>query len=82
LPTAGVEGMLAPGPPESATIIRAIFSGQRGAPRDIVVLNAAAALWLAGRGASERECARLAATAIDSGAATDLLTKLAQVSRR
>jgi anthranilate phosphoribosyltransferase len=43
-----------------------------------VVLNAAAALWTAGKSASLAECARLATEAIDSGAARRLLAQLAE----
>jgi anthranilate phosphoribosyltransferase len=69
------------GPLESAAVIRAILHGQRGPQRDIVVVNAAAALWTAGRSDSLVECARLAAEAIDSGAAERLLGRLAARTR-
>jgi len=55
-----------------------VLAGNAGAPRDIVVLNAAAALWTAGKSASVAECARLASEAIDSGAARQLLAQLAE----
>ncbi len=80
LPPAGRETMLVEGPEESATMIREILDGKAGPPRDIVVLNAAAALWTAGRNASPKACALLAAEAIDSGAAKDLLSRLAERS--
>jgi anthranilate phosphoribosyltransferase len=64
------------GPPESAAVIRAVFRGHPGPQRDIVVANAGAALWTAGRSADLLECAHLAAEAIDSGAAEDLLARL------
>lgn len=76
LETAGLESMKISGPEESAALIRTILAGQPGPPRDIVVLNAAAALWTAGKHASPRECAALAAAAIDTGAATELLARL------
>jgi len=78
LQTAGLESMKISGPEESATLIRAILAGQPGPPRDIVVLNAAAALWTAGKHASPGECAALAAAAIDSGAARELLARLVE----
>lgn len=74
------QSMLIDGPIASAAIIREILAGTAGPPRDIVVLNAAAALWTAGKSDSLAECARLAAAAIDSGAARQLLTRLAEVS--
>src|SRR6185369_2603324 len=59
----------------SAALIRRIYSGQHGPPRDVVILDAAAALWTAGLTASPRECAQIAAKAIDSGKANQLLDK-------
>ena len=64
------------GPAESAAMIRKILAGHRGPARDIVVINAAAALWTVGKDPSLDGCARLAARAIDSGAAADLLARL------
>jgi anthranilate phosphoribosyltransferase len=81
LEPAGKETMLVAGPQESAELVRGVLAGQAGPPRDIVVLNAAAALWTAGRDDSLRECARLAAEAIDSGGAEDLLRRLAERTR-
>jgi len=72
--------MRADGPQTSAAIIREILAGATGPPRDIVVLNAAAALWTAGKSANPIDCAALAAEAIDSGAAGELLTGLARMT--
>ena len=81
LPPAGRESMLVDGPPASAGMIRDILAGQSGPPpRDIVVLNAAAALWTAGVDSSPEACARLAAEVLDSGAARDLLARLVEMS--
>ena len=66
---------------QSAAIIRQVLAGERGAPRDIVVINAAAAVWIAGRHPALAECARQVESAIDSGAAADLLQRLAAMSR-
>ncbi len=77
LPVADMAGMQVAGPAESAAVIRNILAGRPGPPRDIVVANAAAALWTAGKHGVPEECARLAAHAIDSGAASDLLARLA-----
>jgi anthranilate phosphoribosyltransferase len=63
-------------PHENAALIRRIFEGQPGAPRDVVVVNAAAALVVAGIAEDFRSGAQLAAQAIDSGAA---LAKLEQL---
>ncbi|HWP34280.1 MAG TPA: anthranilate phosphoribosyltransferase [Thermodesulfobacteriota bacterium] len=65
---------------ENARIIRRILEGERGPKRDIVVMNAAAALVAGGRAADFREGARLAARSIDSGAALGRLERLVRVS--
>ena len=80
LQAAGTESMLVDGASESAAMIRGILDGEAGAPRDIVVLNAAAALWTAGCEQDLITCAERAATAIDSGTALDLLRRLAELS--
>ncbi len=83
LPVAALTTMQVAGPQESAAIIRDILRGRAGPPRDIVVINAAAALWIAGQDPSTQSCARLAAEAIDSGAAAELLARLVtQTNRR
>jgi anthranilate phosphoribosyltransferase len=61
---------------ENAAIIRRILAGEAGPPRDIVVINAAAALVAAGIAPSFREAANLAGETISSGAAADRLAAL------
>jgi anthranilate phosphoribosyltransferase len=68
-----VEDLRVAGPSESASRLLELFAGQRGPIRDIVLANAAAALWVAGRVNGLREGVDLAATAIESGAAQRLL---------
>jgi anthranilate phosphoribosyltransferase len=58
---------------ENAARIQRIFGGQRGPARDVVVVNAAAALVAAGVAEDFREGAHVAAEAIDSGAAREKL---------
>ena len=65
----------------NADIIRAVLDGARGAQRDIVLYNAGASLLIAGRAADLREGIALAAAAIDSGAARDVLARLAATSQ-
>ncbi|RMG54737.1 MAG: anthranilate phosphoribosyltransferase, partial [Gammaproteobacteria bacterium] len=65
----------------NAAIIRHILAGQHGAGRDIVLLNAAAALWVAGKVPGIPEGLKLAAEAIDSGRARSKLDALVQFSR-
>jgi anthranilate phosphoribosyltransferase len=61
-------------------MIRALLAGAPGPARDIVILNAAAALITAGKTSDPRAAAKLAAQAIDTGAAQSLLNRLAKRS--
>jgi anthranilate phosphoribosyltransferase len=56
-----------------AQILRSVLEGEKGPRRDIVVVNAAAALVAAGRAAGFREGAAFAAESIDSGSAKEKL---------
>jgi anthranilate phosphoribosyltransferase len=67
---------------ESAAVIRRVLGGEEGPARDIVVSNAAAALWAARKSSDLKDCARQAAEAINSGAARGLLTKLVEQTNR
>ncbi|MCA9771451.1 MAG: anthranilate phosphoribosyltransferase [Myxococcales bacterium] len=64
----------------NAAIIRSILGGERGAPRDITLLNAAAALRVAGVAEDLREGVARAAEAIDSGSAQRALASLVRLS--
>src|ERR1700680_4340003 len=61
---------------ENAAIIRAVLAGEESPRRDVVLLNAAAALVAAGRADRIAEAVSIAAEAIDSGAATRKLQAL------
>jgi anthranilate phosphoribosyltransferase len=63
-------------PAENAAIVEAVLRGADGPRRDVVLLNAGAALQVAGRSATLAEGVSLAAATIDSGAAADLLERL------
>lgn len=76
------ESLVVEGPAQSAAMIRGILEGRPGGPRDVVVANAAAALWCVGRADSVRQGALLAADAIDGGAASDLLARLVERTNR
>ncbi|MDQ6972859.1 MAG: anthranilate phosphoribosyltransferase [Mariprofundaceae bacterium] len=60
----------------NAAILKSILDGEQGAPRDIVLLNAAAALWVAGRSEGIAAGLSLAAVGIDSGAVSKTLDQL------
>jgi len=67
-------GELRGGDPEaSAAIALALLHGETGPRRDVVLLNAAAALEVSGRASSLDEGLAMAAASIDSGAAFDVL---------
>ena len=76
------EPLLVDGPKQSAEIIRGVLEGVHGPQRDIVVANAAAALWTVRRTDSLLEAAQLAADAIDRGAARRLLDDLVKYTNR
>ncbi|MBR0682428.1 anthranilate phosphoribosyltransferase [Roseomonas eburnea] len=63
-------------PAANAAALEALLNGAHGAYRDVVLLNAAASLIVAGRAGTLREGATLAAKAIDDGAALGVLTRL------
>jgi anthranilate phosphoribosyltransferase len=65
------------GPKQNAALIRGIFNGEDGPCRDVVLLNTAAALFVAGLADDFREAAQFAARAISSGAAKEKLQQLA-----
>jgi len=66
---------------ENAAHIRAVLQGNQGPLRDIVLLNAAAALLVAGKATTLRDGVALAADSIDSGKAMKVLEALVQLSR-
>jgi anthranilate phosphoribosyltransferase len=65
----------------SASIARSVLAGTPGPRRDVVVLNAAAALEVAGRAPGLEEGLELAARSIDSGAAAATLERWVATSR-
>lgn len=67
-------------PEDNARIVRETFDGRHGAVRDIVVLNAAAGLVVAGMSATMIEGVERASASIDSGAARETLDALVRVS--
>jgi anthranilate phosphoribosyltransferase len=63
--------------PLNAAILTAIFAGERGPRRDVVLLNAAAVLVTAGKADRIADGIALATQAIDSGAVKMLVARLA-----
>ena len=71
------------GTPEvNAQVVKRVMAGEHGAHRNIVVLNAAAALVVAGVAESLEDGLLMAATAIDSGAAAATLDRFVAVSQQ
>jgi len=65
----------------NAAMIRGVLRGERGPCRDIVLLNAGAALFVAGRAASVRDGIDRAASAVDSGDAGRTLEAMIEASQ-
>jgi anthranilate synthase/phosphoribosyltransferase len=65
---------------ENAETMRKIFSGEKGPLRDVVLLNAAATLVVAGEAADLKEGLEHAARSVDSGAAMEKLDALVRVT--
>ena len=66
---------------ENAATVRAVLDGRQGPSRDVVLLNAGAALFVSGKAASVREGLMLAAQALDSGVARSTLDRMIRVSQ-
>ena len=64
----------------NAEIARGILSGEKGAKRDIVLLNSAVCLYMSYNNITLRECVKLAAETIDSGKAMEKLNKFVKLS--
>ncbi|MCY4305684.1 MAG: anthranilate phosphoribosyltransferase [Aestuariivita sp.] len=76
-----LETILGGSPKQNANALKALLQGEHSAYRDAVLLNAAAALVIADAAPSLYEAVRLAKDAIDSGAAKNKLTALAQLTQ-
>jgi anthranilate phosphoribosyltransferase len=68
--------LLGGSPDENARIIRSVLAGKKGAARDVVLMNAGAAIYVGGRAGTLAEGIRLAAGSIDSGKAREKLDAL------
>lgn len=68
-------------PGQNACIIREILAGERGACRDIVLMNAGAAIYIGGRARDLHEGITLASASIDCGNAGTRLDALVEATR-
>ncbi len=80
LPRAGLAALKGGDAAHNATALRALLLGEPGAYRDIVVLNAAAALIVAGKASGLEDGVARAQTSIDSGRAAQALDRLVAVT--
>ncbi|MGI3210606.1 anthranilate phosphoribosyltransferase [Roseovarius tibetensis] len=80
LPVHPFEAILGGTPAENGGALRALLEGAPGAYRDAVLMNAAAALTVAGRVDDLRAGVAMAAESIDSGAARAKITALATLT--
>jgi anthranilate phosphoribosyltransferase len=76
LPRARIEDLQGGEPSDNAALMRDVLAGAAGPLRDIVLLNSAASLIVAGRADDLRHGVALAAQSIDSGAARRILDRL------
>ena len=81
LKTASMESLAVQSPLESLGIINSVFSGDKGAARDVVVINAAAALYVSGVAVDWAEGVRMSERAIDSGAASQKMRDLVSYTK-
>jgi anthranilate phosphoribosyltransferase len=79
--TASIDTLKGGDPETNAQIIKTVLQGKRGPARDIVLVNAAAALLIGGRVPDIRTGAALAGETIDNGAALAKLAHLAELTR-
>ena len=78
LEPAPVESLTGGSPQENAAVTRAILDGEPGPPRDVAVLNAGAAIMVAGAAENLASGVAKASEALDSGAARGVLDRLVE----
>ena len=81
LPVHPFEAILGGSPEENGRAFRALLGGETGAYRDAVLLNAAAALVIAGAAPDLKAGVERAAESIDSGAALARIESLARITQ-
>jgi anthranilate phosphoribosyltransferase len=80
LPRVDFQALVGGSPEHNATAMRALLAGEKGPFRDIVLLNAAAALIVADKAPTLKDGVALAADAIDNGQAAAKLAALVQAT--
>jgi anthranilate phosphoribosyltransferase len=79
---AAIEDLVGGSPADNAGLVERLLEGESGPRREIVLLNAGAALLVADRATSLADGLRLAAESLDSGRARDVLRQLREVCAR
>ncbi len=82
LPATAPEDLMGGDAQENAAAIERLLSGEKGAYRDIVALNAGAAIVVAEKAANIKEGIAKALESIDSGAAREVLSKLIELTNK
>lgn len=82
MPLHSVDSIRVENAEESKRVITAVLNGEKGPARDIVLLNAGAAIYVAGLVTNMQDGIRLAAEVIDSGAANNKLQQLSALSQQ
>jgi len=82
LAAGGLEDVAGGSPEENAAVSRAVLAGEDGPRRDLVLLNAGAAIYVGGLAADLGDGVERARAAIDSGAARELLDRLIATTAR
>jgi anthranilate phosphoribosyltransferase len=78
---AGIEEVRGGTPEDNAGMLRRILDGERGPRRDMVIMNAAAALVVGGESSDLRKGVRVAAEVVDSGRAAAKLNALVKFTQ-
>ena len=81
IPLARLEDLAGGAPDENARLLRATLAGEEGPRRDVVTLNAGAALWVAEAASSLAQGVEQARESIDSGAAAEKLDALVRATK-
>ena len=82
LELANLEQIAGGEPADNAAVVRGVLAGAPGPARDVVVLNAGAAIMAAGAADNLREGVERAKAAIDIGAATQVLDRLVALTAK
>jgi len=80
LPRATLAKLVVEGTPDAAAAVRSVLSGDEGPRRDIVILNAGAAIMVSGAATDLQAGIEKARESIDSGAAQQALNKMIEIT--